>query len=204
MPICSRLPCPRQSSAVCPQPRRLVRASRRRPVDGGARGPRQERRWPGQRPAVRVVALLETLIVRHLRVDLTGAPLNNPDPAGVAARLADVRQRASALILVFWSVIRRASSAALGEPGGDASELHGSFRFFQSRGGRGRCPPDARAVGWGTGARSRRPVRISQVMAPVISAGEAGRSPVAAMAAGLTVRGGGAGPRAGGGRGRRP
>jgi len=40
--------------------------------------------------------------VRHLRVDLTGSPLNNPEPAGAVAGVADVGQRFSVVILACW------------------------------------------------------------------------------------------------------
>jgi hypothetical protein len=40
--------------------------------------------------------------VRHLRVDLTGSPLNNPNPAGAMAQVATFGQRFSIVILVCW------------------------------------------------------------------------------------------------------
>jgi hypothetical protein len=40
--------------------------------------------------------------VRHLRVDLTGSPLNNPAPAGTMAHLAGIGQDVAPVILVCW------------------------------------------------------------------------------------------------------
>jgi hypothetical protein len=40
--------------------------------------------------------------VRHLRVDVTGSPLNSPEPAGAIQRVADVGQAFFAVILVCW------------------------------------------------------------------------------------------------------
>jgi len=42
------------------------------------------------------------LTVSRLRVDLTGSPLNNPDPGGAAARVAHVGQQAGGVIGVCW------------------------------------------------------------------------------------------------------
>jgi hypothetical protein len=40
--------------------------------------------------------------VPHLQVDVTGSPLNNPNPAGVLANVADITGKALIVIAAFW------------------------------------------------------------------------------------------------------
>ncbi len=100
--------------------------------------------------------------VRHLRVDVTGSPVNNPDPAGFLAHAARVTGFALLVIVALWVcfVARQAVSyrRATGE------------RRQQPNGRRAAVPCVSRAS-WSPSGRKllRRPDAARAALAPILA-----------------------------------